>query len=102
MPISVGGIGLTNVGRFAPAPVRAQFYSVSGVTRDSAGAPLGYCVVQIFESATNVWRGSTTSNASGNYKIEIAGDRTIQLKAAAYLPGPPDVAGTTVNTLIAS
>ena len=81
---------------------RASQYLVSGVTRDTVGTAKGGCTVQVFETLTGILRGTTISDANGNYAVEIAGDRTIQLYATAYLAGSPDIAGMTVNTLIAS
>lgn len=97
-----GAIGMTNVGRFNDCtPPILRRYLISGVTRDSAGNPLAGCTVEVFETVSGLFRGYTISDASGNYAIEIAGDRSITFLANAYLAGSPDVAGTTVNTLTA-
>lgn len=102
MAIVTGPIA-RSVGRpWVSAAPRHSQYTVSGTTRDSLGAPLGGCTVEIFETVSNAFRGGTVSDASGNYSIEITGDRTIALFAVAYLAGLPDLQGTTVNTLIAT
>jgi hypothetical protein len=75
-------------------------YLISGVTRDASGNPLGGCLVEVYETVSNRYRNYTISDASGNYAIEIAGDRSITFQAVAYLPGSPDLAGTTINTLV--
>lgn len=99
----IGGIGATNAGFFADCTIsRPSRYLISGVTRDSGGSVLGNCVVEVFESATYLLRGATISDATGNYAIEIVGDRSLTFFAVAYKAGSPDLAGTTINTLLAS
>src|SRR5215217_4175737 len=78
-------------------------YIISGITRDSAGAILGGCTVDLYEAATSLRRGSTISDlVTGYWEVEVAGDRSLTFFARAYLAGSPDVAGTTVNTLLAA
>lgn len=98
---AIGAIGLSNVGRFIDVIVpRAQCYLISGVTRDSAGNPLGGCSVQVFETVSNLFRGATISDGSGNYQIEVSGDLGITFRVDAYLAGSPDKAGTSVNSIV--
>ena len=73
-------------------------YLVSGVTRDSTGAALGGCTVKLFNAATDVLTQTTTSDGSGNYSFIV--DKTQSWYVVSYKPGAPDVAGTTVNTLV--
>jgi hypothetical protein len=70
---------------------------VTGVTRDSAGAALGSCVVQLFRTSDDLFLVQDFSDGSGNYTLypTEAGPYYI----VAYKPGGTDVAGTTVNTL---
>lgn len=75
-------------------------FNIVGVTRDSAGAPLGSCDVIAFEPGRLVPEGSpfvgqTTSDGSGNYTIFTAGNGAHQV--IAYKSGP--VAGISLNTL---
>ena len=94
---------MTNVGRFndSTRPPTSR-YLISGVTRNASGNALGGCTVEVFESVSNLFRGSTTSDGSGNYAVEISGDMGITFFANAYLSSSPNVAGTTINTLVAS
>lgn len=71
---------------------------ITGVTMDSTGAALGSCVVQLFRSSNDLLIEESTSDGSGNYSftLPIAGPFYI----VAYKAGAPDVAGTTVNTLV--
>ena len=68
-----------------------------GVTRDSSGAPLGFCTVHAFTTADDVKRGETVSDASGNFEIRTPVNAAHYL--VAYLAGSPDVAGTSPNTV---
>lgn len=95
------GPGIRSVGVWVTGVRVTSRYTISGVTRDSSGNPLGGCSVEVYESVANLFRGATISDANGNYAVEIAGDRNITFQAIAYLPGSPDVAGVTVNTLVA-
>ena len=77
----------------------AIYLHVFGVTKDSTGAPLGNCEVDLFNSATDMVLDQTMSDANGNYDFRSA-SLTTQYYVVAYKAGSPDVAGTTVNTLI--
>jgi hypothetical protein len=73
---------------------------ITGVTKDSAGAALGNCVVQLFRTSDDQIVEETTSDGSGNYRFLTA---TPQYKhyVVAYKAGAPDVTGATVNTVVA-
>lgn len=75
---------------------RANFALV-GVSRDSAGAILASCVIDLMYTAGDVLHLTTTSDASGNFRFDTMPNGPFYL--VAYKPGSPDVAGTTVNTL---
>ena len=81
-------------------------YTISGVTRDSSGAPLAGCTVEIYETGSiseprGQLRATTVSDAGGNYSADVTSSETgLTFQAKAYLPGAPDVAGVTVNTLV--
>ena len=75
-------------------------FAISGVTRDSTGAALGSCRVEMFRTGGDVFVADTTSDGSGVFSITTPNNSgTFYL--VAYKPGSPDVAGTTVNTLTA-
>lgn len=77
---------------------------ISGITKDSAGSPLGTVVVRIFLTSTNVLRntvsgaGSLTSDANGAYGFEM--NDQLASYIVAYKTQTPDVTGATVNTLV--
>jgi hypothetical protein len=73
---------------------------LTGTTRGPGGAPLGGVSVQAIRAAGGVAAdGTATSDSSGYYEIPVA-NPTGNYKVDAYLAGSPDVAGTTINTLI--
>lgn len=77
----------------------AKNQQLSGVTRDSAGAILGGCTVELFSTSSDLLMLSTVSDAvTGIYLFSVpdAGPYYI----VAYKAGAPDVAGTSVNTLV--
>lgn len=86
----------------AQKPMPARMYAVSGVTRDSSGNVLGNCTLELYNTATNALVETATSNGSGNYQFKSAFANPAAHFVVAYKPGSPDVAGTTVNTLIAT
>lgn len=96
--------GVPNVPRSMPiVRTRADLvpyeypYAISGTTKDSTGAPLPSCCVTLYRTADNSVAGRVTSDANGDYLINASPALTHYV--VAYLPGSPDVAGTTVNTL---
>lgn len=110
MPIAKGQNGRPGVlavpgDRFLRTrPFRSQALStknetITGVTKDAAGSALGNCVVQLFRTPSDVLVCEQASDASGNYLFENPGSGPFYI--VAYKPGAPDVAGTTVNTLVA-
>lgn len=72
---------------------------LAGQTLDLNSNPLSSVTVRGFLTSNNLFVGQTTSDANGNYSL---GSPYLGVAhyLEAYLPGSPDVAGTTVNTLI--
>lgn len=70
---------------------------ISGTTKDSTGAALGNCIVQLFRTVDDAIHCETTSDANGNYVIYpfVSGPFYI----VAYKAGSPDVTGATRNNL---
>jgi hypothetical protein len=100
------GAGSVSQGRGPAAPQtfylpfrRAPRWVVNGTTFDSTGAVLASCVVLLFETATNLWRGITLSDGNGAYVIDAAPGVAYFL--VWYKAGAPDVAGSSVNTVLA-
>ena len=76
---------------------RANF-RVSGVTRTSAGISLAGCRVELFLTGSDTPQQTVISDASGNYNFWSPGTGPFYI--VAYKAGAPDVAGTSVNTLL--
>jgi hypothetical protein len=73
-------------------------FTISGVTRDKNGTALGTCAVELYITGRDVSIAETVSDASGNFVFNMPGTGPFYL--VAYRAGSPDVAGTTVNTII--
>lgn len=75
-------------------------HTLSGITKDSAGAVLAGCTVDMFRTLDDVLVDRATSDGAGVYTIPVSGPGG-PFYLVAYKAGAPDVAGTSVNTLIA-
>lgn len=80
-----------------PMPTQPPI-ALSGVTRDSAGSPLGGVSINVFRADTEQLVQQLTSDGSGNFKTNPVG-LGLKYQIDAYLAGAPDVAGTTKNDL---
>lgn len=88
-------------GRPAPITVRAaKNFKIAGSTVDANGAPLGSCVVQLFRTGDNSLVSQLTSDVLGAFTFTLS-DNAGTFYVVAYKPGVTDVAGTSVNTLVA-
>jgi hypothetical protein len=74
-------------------------YTLSGVTRDATGNPLPSVVVEVYDTASNAYLGTATSDGVGAYTATLSSS-TSACFAVGYLVGSPDVAGTTLNNLV--
>lgn len=70
---------------------------VIGQTLNNVGTPVANVTVMLFNTATNLIVDVQTSDAGGNYQLNDPNATTNYV--VAYLPGSPDVSGTTVDTL---
>ena len=88
---------------FFKSPVMAgDNWELSGVTRDSTGAPLGGCTVHLFYASNDQFISAQISDpTTGAFTFQI-GNNAGPFYVTAYLAGTPDVAGTSLNTLLAS
>lgn len=73
-------------------------FFLNGVTRDNAGAILANCTIHGYWSVDDTYQGETTSNFAGEYCW--VGQYQQAHYLVAYKAGSPDVAGTTVDTLV--
>lgn len=76
-----------------------QQKKITGNTLDASGNPLGSCVIQCYLTSTDAFVGQVTSDSGGYYELpSYFSGATHYL--VAYKPGSPDVAGTSVNTIV--
>ena len=93
--------GRTSFIQFVTPPRFIGGLTITGQTLDSTGVALASCTVVLELSSDGSRVASTTSDGSGNYTfVSIASGTNYQLNA--YLPGSPDVAGITLNTIVGS
>ena len=108
MPIGSSGSPVFVAGFGGPTPMmdvvipfsQPSRYTVSGITKDSASVALADCRVEVFETTSRMLRGSVVSDANGAYTLDVTGGEGLTFYVVAYKAGSPDVAGTTVNTLV--
>lgn len=101
MPAGIMGPGkhprrFSSVRRFRPAIK----FTLTGTTVDAGGNALGGVTVDLFRTGDNSWVARTVSDGSGNFTFTL-GDNAGTFFTRTYLAGSPDVAGTSVNTLVA-
>lgn len=78
---------------------------VGTTVNEDTGAVIPSVTVDLYDSATKAWLATTVSDASGNFAFlsgpgsPVAGSLSRQYFCVGYLPGSPDQAGTTLNTL---
>ena len=97
-PQVLASLGRGQVGAlFYRSFVALAVRSIVGVTRDSAGAPLGNCSVDLLRTVDDVRVAIAQSDTAGNFRFDVLSPGPYYL--VAYLAGAPDVAGTSVNTL---
>lgn len=97
----IGVVPMSPTLRFVSGPTTATRYRITGTTKDRSGTPLGNCMVEVYSTQDNTCRATTTSDANGLYTVDVVETAAgLTFFAIGYLPGSPDVAGTTVNTLV--
>ena len=91
---------------FYRTPKSNKAFLIAGTTKNSAGVALGGCTVDLFTtqgggaSADDALYATTVSDATtGAYAFSVPSNGWT-FYAVAYKAGAPDVAGTTVNTLV--
>jgi len=93
-------LGLVGPVQFTRSPRSQYAFTISGVTRDSGGSPLGGCIVKLFEtSAADTKIGETMSDGAGAFVLSPPTNSGTYWIAAFDVDGNP--AGVTVNTLVA-
>ena len=76
---------------------------ITGTTKDSSGNALPYCTVNAYTAVDNILRGTTTSDANGNFQVATYSSGShyiVSYRAAQGAYG--DVAGSTDTNLTGS
>lgn len=71
-----------------------------GTCKDSGGTAVANAIVQAFVTATDAFAGEVAGNTDGTYTLGVEQAKTTPHYLVAYKAGSPDIAGTTVNTLL--
>ena len=94
------GAGYNPTMRFIPnSRFETNYGYITGTTKDSNGNVLAGCTVKAYITSTDQEIGATVSDGAGFFKVPI-GQTSGPYYLVAYKAGSPDVAGTTVNTLV--
>ena len=93
------GRGPSMLGRvpLPPAPITLR---IAGVTKDSAGSALGGCTVSLYRTPSDELVQRVTSDGAGAYAFQPVNNGNGPYYVVAYKAGVPDVAGTSVNSLL--
>lgn len=71
-----------------------------GTCKDSVGAAVASAIVQGFRTSDDFYLGEVTGAVDGTYTLGVHVSKTTACYLVAYKAGSPDIAGTTVNTLL--
>lgn len=97
-------IGLSTADGFEPFSCDGdgcQFKNrIKGQCLDSVGAPVANAIVQGFVTATDAYVGEVTADNAGYYQCMTERSTATPHYLVAYKTGSPDLAGTTVNTIL--
>lgn len=71
-----------------------------GTCKDSGGTAVANAIVQAFVTATDEYKGEVQGRLDGTYCLGVQSAKSTPHYLVAYKAGSPDIAGTTVNTLL--
>lgn len=94
---TIGVMGASVWGDYNPVAGANGRLALTGVTRDQYGSPLGGATVKVFRTSDDSLQSTAVSDANGVYLITTPYADGHYL--TVYKVGPPDICGTTINTL---
>lgn len=81
------------------SPGTASRKFIMGTCKDISSVPVSGAIVQGFRTVDDVYVGEITADSNGKYEFGTP-HVGLQHYLVAYRAGSPDIAGTTVNTLV--
>ena len=100
----VGGSDLTSPDLFQPfscdGPGTQSKNFIRGTCKDADGNVVANAIVQGFVTSTDAFAGEVQGNTDGTYILGVEQSKLTPHYLVAYKAGSPDIAGTTVNTLL--
>lgn len=75
---------------------------ILGTCKDSAGAAVANAIVQSFRTSDDSFLYEVTGAEDGTYRVPTPHPSPTTHYLVAYKSGSPDIAGTTVNTLVST
>lgn len=71
-----------------------------GLCVNESDVPVANAIVQAFRTSDDAFAGEVQANTDGTYVLGVQQSKATAHYLVAYKPGSPDIAGTTVNTLL--
>jgi hypothetical protein len=100
MPISMTqGRGVGLVQRFYEPTQQPARYVLRGVTLNTNNVAEGGLIVEVYETVSGALRGSTVSDANGNYSLDVTGTEGLTFFLAVFDPANPDRSGISAYDL---
>ena len=100
----IGGRGLSDPDLFEPFSCDGEGTQsvnfLKGTCKDASGVAVANAIVQGFVTGTDAYLGEVQGNTDGTYALGVQTSKLTPCYLVAYKAGTPDVAGTTVNTLL--
>lgn len=93
------GVSFLNIAKTGVWEESFRGWVLTGQTLDASSVALPGCRIEAFVTGSDAYIGDTISDGAGNFRIPI-GFNSATCYLVAYKAGAPDVAGTSVNTLV--
>jgi hypothetical protein len=79
-----------------------RYYTIDGYTKNGVtSAIMAGVTVFLFRTDTKAYVSATTSDVNGHYSFTVD-NNTVEYFLVAYLDGAPDLAGTSIKTVLAA
>lgn len=92
-----GGVAMPGGITAIPHALQQRNYTIAGTTVDVNGSPIAAVTVKLFYTASDTLAQQTVSDSVGAYSFTV--DNSVTFYTVEYKAGPPDVFGSSANTL---